>query len=68
VKALKILAFVLLASSALFGAWAAWMFVAATDIQGDPDVWGALFLLVCIVLGLVGVSLLRLARHSTRSR
>jgi hypothetical protein len=44
------------------------MFVAATDIQGDPDAWGALFLLVCVVLGLVGVSLLRRSRHSTRSR
>jgi hypothetical protein len=39
------------------------MFVVAEDIQGDPDAWGALFLLVCLVLGLVGVSLLRRSRH-----
>ncbi|MDQ3671575.1 MAG: hypothetical protein M3364_03935 [Actinomycetota bacterium] len=51
----EILAVVLLASSTLFGAWAAYMFVAATEIQGDPDAWGVLFLLVCVVLGLVGV-------------
>jgi O-antigen ligase len=68
VNALKILAVVLLASSALFGAWAVWMFVAAADVQGDPDARGALFLLVCLVLCLVGVSLLRRSRHSTRSR
>jgi hypothetical protein len=54
----KIFALVLLASSTLFGAWAAYMFVAARDVQGDPDAWGALFLLVCIVLALVGAIVL----------
>jgi hypothetical protein len=58
VKPRTILAFVLLASSTLFGGWAAYMFLAATDLQGDPDAWGALFLLVCIVLALVGAVLL----------
>jgi hypothetical protein len=68
VSGLMVLAVVLLVASALFGAWAAYMFLVAEDIQGAPDAWGALFLLACLVLGLIGVSLLRRLRQSTRSR